>query len=362
MGTDAGGEREPQFVNVFRREAEIAVEVAALDLKELGRRNLLSVNAKTSVSLDFPIGHTCHPTQLCAAVCYASRPGAPAAWKKSLRKRLRNLRYFELEETGKSIDRLSQDFARMRRSWAKRGVKLDFLRVNGTGDLFQELIPVVNGFALRHPEFCVWIVTRRLDLAAHVEPLPNVYLQLSLDATTSPSFEHAARRLVASHPRAYLSFLRTTPDDGTHGAAIVFNEKRTAGLPYNRSTDCPADAGQLPLGNERGIGGTACSKCRKCFSQQTLVRQRDILDARHADPQANSASVPDQGTSSLVHRDDQGRLRLTLTNVVEHAAPRGVPQHDPAQGRHGNPGHAEQEETGAARGVEQAAAQRVQRD
>jgi hypothetical protein len=344
--TYAGGEQEPQFVNIRKREASLAIEVAALDLNALGRRNLLSVNAKTSVSLDFPIGHTCRPTRLCAAVCYASRPGAPAAWNKSLRKRLRNLRYIEVEETGKAIDRLSQDFARMRRSWAKRGVKLDFLRVNGTGDLFPALIPVLNGFAARNPSVLLWIVTRRFDLAALIEPLPNVSLQLSLDATTPPSLKEAACEIVATNPCAYFSDLRTEPTDDTHGAAIVFNA--TPELPYNPRTDCPVDAGHLPLGNERGIGGTACSKCRKCFSQRTLERQRDALDM-----------VPDQGTSSLVHRNDQGRLRLTLANVVEHVARPGVPQHDPAQARRYNDDPRGSGESDALRRVEEPALSRT---
>jgi len=78
------------------------------------------------------------------------------------------------------------------------------------------------------------------------------------------------------HPRAYLSFLRTESTDDTKGAAIVFNEKRTAELPFRSKTDCPADAGRLPLENVRGVGGTACARCRKCFSGATLDRQRQV--------------------------------------------------------------------------------------
>lgn len=320
--THSGGEQEPRFVEVRRKEAEIDAEFAAMHLREVRGRSLLSVNAKTTMSLDFPIGHTCHPTQLCAAVCYASRPGAPAAWKKSLRKRLRNLRYLKLEETGKAIDRLSREFARKRRSWAKRGVKLDFLRVNGTGDLFPALIPALNGFAARNPDVLLWIVTRRFDLAALIEPRGNVYLQLSLDATTAPMLEEAARQIVATNPRAYLSYLRTTPDNDTRGAAIVFNA--TDELPYNGRTDCPVDAGKLPLGNERGVGGTACSKCRKCFSQETLARQRDTLDAGHEQLPLVRTPTRDGGISPLVHADLLGRLHLKLTGGAERAQRQGA--------------------------------------
>ena len=120
-------------------------------------------------------------------------------------------------------------------------------------------------------------MTRRLELAVQIEPRPNVYLQLSLDASTPSELVERSRFLVETNPRAYLSYLRTRPDDDTRGAAIVFNEKRTAGLPYHGRTDCPVDAGRLPLGNVRGVGGTACSKCRKCFSERTLARQRESI-------------------------------------------------------------------------------------
>jgi hypothetical protein len=273
---------EPAFVAVRQKEKSIGVEISALDLATLRQRlrrlSLLSVNAKTSGSLDFPIGQTCRPTRLCARVCYASSPQAPARWSKSLRKRLRNLRYFELEELERVVAQLTRDFARARRSWRRKGVRLDYLRVNGTGDLFPAAIPVLNEFARQNPDVLVWIVTRRFDLAVLIEPLPNVYLQLSLDATTPPELVERALRLVAVHGRAYLSFLRTSPEDDTHGAAIVFNEKRTPGLPYNKRTDCPVDAGKLELENVPGVGGTACARCRKCFSESVLRRQRTLLE------------------------------------------------------------------------------------
>ena len=192
-------------------------------------------------------------------------------WPNSLRKRLRNLRYFQRATTAEATERLEREFRRAQRRWAPRA-RLDFLRVNGGGDLFPELVPVLNAFALRNPDVRVWIVTRRFELARGIEPLPNVFLQLSLDATTPPERERLGREIVANHPRAYFSFLRTTPADDTRGASIVFNEKRTKGLPYNGRTDCPVDAGRLPLGNIRGTGGTACSKCRKCFSEAVLAR------------------------------------------------------------------------------------------
>ncbi len=272
----AGGSEEPVFTALRRKEEPLVAEVAALSFEELSRRPMLSANAKTTVSWDFPIGQTCDPTPECASVCYGAVPRAAATWRKSLRKRLRNLRYVIETPAEEVADRLAREFRRAQRRWAPRA-RLGFLRVNGTGDLFPQVVPVLNRFAEANPDVRLWIVTRRFDLAARIAPLPNVYLQLSLDASTPPELEEAARRLVAGHGRAYLSFLRTRPDGDTRGAAIVFNEKRTRGLPFRSKTDCPADAGRLPLDNVRGVGGTACAKCRKCFSEATLDRQRQLL-------------------------------------------------------------------------------------
>lgn len=274
----AGGSDQPVFTALRRKEEPLVAEVAALGIEELRRRPMLSANAKTTVSWDFPIGQTCDPTPECASVCYGAVPRAAATWKKSLRKRLRNLRYVIETPTEEVADRLAREFRRAQKRWAPRA-RLGFLRVNGTGDLFPQVIPVLNRFAEANPDVRLWIVTRRFELAARILPLPNVYLQLSLDASTPPELEKAARRLVAGHGRAYLSFLRTRPEGGTRGAAIVFNEKRTRGLPFNSKTDCPADAGRLSLDNVRGVGGTACARCRKCFSDPTLERQRRLLGA-----------------------------------------------------------------------------------
>lgn len=132
----------------------------------------------------------------------------------------------------------------------------------------------INCFTAANPNVRVWVVTRRFDLAAQLVPRANLFLQLSLDASTQPAAITHARHLVATHPRAYFSFLRTASNDDTMGASIVFNEKRTRGLPYESRTDCPVDAGRLPLGNIRGVGGTACARCRKCFTELTVIRQR----------------------------------------------------------------------------------------
>lgn len=265
---------EPRFASLRERETELLGDIGRLTLDELSRFPLLSGNAKTSLSLDFPIGHTCSPTALCARVCYASRPGTPARWDKSVRMRLRTLRYFQLATAGEAADRLWHEFDRLRKHKKYRDTRIDFLRVNGTGDLTRKVVAVLNLFTTAHPEVTLWVVSRLPAIAAGLVPRPNVYLQLSTDATTTPAARGQMEVVLAGNPRAYLSFLRVKPDDDPRGAAIVFHEKRTAGLPGDGVAECPVDSGKLELGNVRGVGGTACSKCRKCFSPKTLERQR----------------------------------------------------------------------------------------
>ncbi len=270
---------EPRFASLRERESQLLGDIDRLSLADLCRFPLLSGNAKTSLSLDFPIGRTCSPTALCAKVCYASRPGTPARWDKSVRMRLRTLRYFRLVTAGEAAARIWHEFDRTRKLAKYRETRIDFLRVNGTGDLTLEVVAALNLFSDDHPDVTLWIVSRLPAIAAGLVPRPNVYLQLSTDATTTPVSRSQMEAILAGNPRAYLSFLRTRPDDNTRGAAIVFHEKRTTGLPSDGVAECPVDSGKLELGNVRGVGGTACSRCRKCFSPKTLERQRAACSA-----------------------------------------------------------------------------------
>lgn len=267
---------DPRFVVIRDRELALRAEVDQLSLAALRREDILSGNAKTSVSFDFPIGHTCTPTELCASVCYASRPGTPAAWDKSLAKRLRNLRYVTLEAPSLVAARMYQEFLRWQRYYMQRGAALGFLRINGTGDLFPESVAALNAFTAAFPDVALWVVSRKAYLAEQLEPRPSLYLQLSVDATT-PRADYDRFVALVRRGRAYLSYLRTDAAQHARAAAIVFNEKRTTGLEYSGITDCPADAGMLALGNIRGKGGTACASCRKCFSPKTLERQAALL-------------------------------------------------------------------------------------
>lgn len=105
------GTREPTFVALVAKERAVRASVDHLSLEVLRASPLLSANAKTGVSFDFPVGHTCTPTAICARVCYAKSPRAAATWRKSLRKRLRNLRYVKLAKPEEVAERLARELA-----------------------------------------------------------------------------------------------------------------------------------------------------------------------------------------------------------------------------------------------------------
>ncbi len=267
----------PSFVALRKRESRIEGDMTMNWRRAFSPwTKLLSGNGKTGISLDFPVGHTCVPTPLCSEVCYAKRSGSPVSWDKSLRARLRTMRYIVMTPVEEVVDRLIKEHRLLRRARAHVG-RIDFLRVCGTGDLFPAVIPVLNRFAERCPEIPLWVVSRKLNLAAQLARLPNIYLQLSLDSTTPSEQLAAARALVADHPRAYLSYLRVAGEEAVPGdVSIIFNMKKGKGtdhaaIPYEPRS-CPGDAGRLDLGNERGLGGSACSLCRKCFSPAVLGR------------------------------------------------------------------------------------------
>jgi hypothetical protein len=316
-----GQENADQFTRVRAKESKLIEDVNRIPSRVLFGFRMISSNAKTSISLDFPIGHTCRPTKLCADVCYASGPRAPTLWRKSLNKRLRNRRIVLEFPPEVVASKLEREFRRLQLAWRRRRVKLDFLRINGTGDLFPELIHVLNRFIMSCPDVRLWIVSRQVPLAERILVRPNVFLQLSVDRTTKAHDLQATRDLVANNPRAYMSFLRTRHDDDTLGAAIVFNEKLNRLLPFQGVTDCPVDAGVLGLGNIRGQGGTACATCRKCFTDPVLFRQRGLKPVPVPPLPENGDPVFSLATDAYrwAMGTWEGAARLQSANNVEYA-------------------------------------------
>lgn len=220
------------------------------------KEKICSWNTKTGFSVNFPIAGTCRPTAVCAKLCYGAKPGRPITWDKAVRKYLRVHKYFLETPPEEIADRLHREYV---------GRKMTFLRWNGVGDLFPESVAVINQIARRHPDMVLWIATRIPEMARMVTRKgENIYLQFSLDG--SEECRKRRSRIVRSrHPRLYYSFLRTSMDEDTMGARIVYNAQQYKDRLKcdDRRTVCPADAEIMPI---KG----ACEKCRMCFSRLSL--------------------------------------------------------------------------------------------
>lgn len=271
-----------RYLRVLTAEAPLLAEVARFSREELDQHTLLSSNAKVGATLDFPIGQTCRPTPVCGSVCYAA--GGRTSWSPALLKRLRTYAVFRAFSTEVVTWKLRAEHLSVRQRFARHGARYNFIRWNGSGDLFPEAVAVINRFSALESDIRMWVVTRKLELAAEIIERPNVFLQLSLDRSTSDARVRAATEFVEGRSRAYLSYLRTGRYDDRRAAAVVFPVRmrgREEFAPEPR-VDCPADAGRLPLDQVPGLGGLACSRCRRCFSDRTLRRQREELEREHA--------------------------------------------------------------------------------
>jgi hypothetical protein len=127
-----------------------------------------STNKVTGRSLNVPIIGTCRPTTVCATTCYFAK--GPSTWTSSLKKQHRLMNSIKDDPLGVA--------SRIVRSARRK--KLSFIRWNGGGDLFEEMLPCINAVAVAMPDVPQWIVSRIPKLAAQVTPRSNVYLHLSL--------------------------------------------------------------------------------------------------------------------------------------------------------------------------------------
>lgn len=259
----------PAFLDVQWRERALRRELEKLSVEQLEQFEMLTWNGKTACSFDFPPGSTCSPTFVCVAHCYAIRPGSPLLWDKSIRKRLRNLLFVLKASPHRVVAALTREYRKRQQLAIRHGFNLTFIRFLGSGDLFPELVIVINLFAAMNPDIVLWIATRKFDLADEIELQPNVRLLLSLDSSTTHTDRAAVEALVDKGSQVQTTFLKTKFGEDTMGAAVVYPVEPYLG--EDPRVDCPVDAGRLSRG-QRGKAGFACVQCARCprpFGQRT---------------------------------------------------------------------------------------------
>jgi len=216
--------------------------------------NPFSTNKVTGHSLNYPIGPTCVPTKVCIETCYFGR--GPSTWSAALAKqsRLRNSTILDPVGTAGRIA-----------NWARR-LKLDYVRWNGGGDLFEESVRCLNVAARLMPDIPQWVVTRLAHHAVNIEPRPNVYVHFSVD-------RFSWTRLAALRPLDDLQWFwsyQCEPDERpTHPIApVVFRDGYDPKGDALHSDDCPLNAAEDITG--------VCGRCRRCFNGEAVARAKEL--------------------------------------------------------------------------------------
>lgn len=213
---------------------------------------MISRNRVTGWTINVPIHATCQPTKVCAATCYAAT-GGPAC-PNNLEKQTRVWLKLEQDPEGAA--------ARIDRELTK--VKARFLRWNGLGDLTEGAVEAIRCLALRRPDLPIWVVTRKPLVAALLPDLPNVFVHLSVDRSSSSrlrvwlGMDNKPSRWFASYQADRDEVVEL---DALVGFSVVFRHNY-------RGTIEPAPS--CPLNGSASIEG-GCLACGRCWSGDAVA-------------------------------------------------------------------------------------------
>ena len=252
---------EPGPVAVIIAKARLAARRAfrAMSVDE----DPLSRNRVTGWSVNYPIMGTCRPTRVCAQTCYFAK--GPTTWPTAIEKQLRLYRNTAVDPQ-RVADRIARSCDHHR---------VDFLRWNGGGDLFPQAVLACNRLALIRPRLPIWVVTRRPELAARLDDLPNLYVHFSLDRDSLDRRD----RFLALRPASTRYFFSYQAEPGERpdpalmdrlGVSVLFFDRYrpTDGAPPYGPALCPL--------NVRPDIADACRRCRRCFDGSAVAESRRI--------------------------------------------------------------------------------------
>lgn len=226
-----------------------------------------STNKVTRWSLNVPIIGTCMPTTVCAETCYFAK-GA-STWTPSLKKQHRLMN---------SIKDDPEAVARRIAASALRK-KLTFVRWNGGGDLFEELVACIDAASLLMPTIPQWVVSRKPKLASRVTPRENVYVHLSVDKSSWARLDEM-KSLVPAGLQWFWSYQCDKDEEppSPSVAPVIFRDgyDPKGGQLYGH--DCP-------LNSSEDIS-LVCESCRRCFNGWAIEGAKEC----HWRPQSPSPS------------------------------------------------------------------------
>lgn len=225
----------------------------------------LSDNAKTGLSINTSIAHTCRPTPACSIYCYGldGRIAMPAA----LQRQAENAAVFGVDDDNWA--QLADEAVDIAYVVSRQQ---DFLRMFGVGDLQEGSAYFINQLSayakLSKPKFRIWVSTRKFDLAATLVDNANLHVMLSFDSTTPARWRTAGLKLLAKRrPQFFAAWVRQSEDEVVpRWADVVFEQHRhghgrAKRTPHKRA--CPATIHETCPGSVELAG--ACEKCNFCF-------------------------------------------------------------------------------------------------
>lgn len=217
-----------------------------------------SANKVTGHSINVPIIGTCMPTIVCAETCYFAK-GA-STWTPSLKKQHRVMN--SIKDDPEGIAKRIVKSARRK--------KLTFIRWNGGGDLFEEILPCIDAVAVAVPDVPQWVVSRIPSLAAKVTPRPNVYLHFSVDRASWNRLDEF-RSLAPADLQWFWSYQCDKEEVLKSGdiAPVIFRDGYDPkGNPLFEN-DCPLNSSDCIV--------RICETCRRCFNGGAVERAKDCL-------------------------------------------------------------------------------------
>lgn len=214
-----------------------------------------STNKVTRWSLNVPIIGTCMPTEVCSETCYFAT--GPSTWTASLKKQHRLMNAIEANPH-RVADMIVESASRKR---------MTFIRWNGGGDLFPEILPCIDRVAVLMPDTPQWVVSRKPLLASRITPRGNVWVHLSVDRSSWPRL--AEMRELS--PRSLQWFWSYQCDKGEQNvpgsvAPVIFRHNYELDGEEATENDCPLNTSDSIV--------RICETCRRCFNGEAAERAK----------------------------------------------------------------------------------------
>lgn len=220
-----------------------------------------STNKVTGWSLNVPIIGTCQPTTVCAETCYFAK--GPSTWSSSLKKQHRLMNSMKADPIG-TADRIAS---------SARRKKMSFIRWNGGGDLFPEMIPCIDRVATELPDVPQWVVTRKAELASLITPRHNVYVHFSVDRASWErlrQMEFLAQHGLQWHWSYQCDVDETPPSQDV--APVIFRNGYDPKGEQTYPFDCPLNTSESIV--------RICQSCRRCFNGEAAEAAKALLKGR----------------------------------------------------------------------------------